>query len=56
MKGRKPIYQPETLKIGQKMDLKRATKKFGHQYARQFNKRFPDRSFKFIDGSIQRVA
>ena len=55
MKGRKPIYRPETLKIGQKINLPNSKKKFGHQYARSFNERFPKMTFKFIDGFIERT-
>lgn len=54
MKGRKPIYNPEKLKIGQKLDLGDKTI-FGHQYARAFNKRFPEKRFQFIDGFVKRV-
>ncbi len=56
MKGRKPIYNPESLEIGQKMPIPGKKKQFGHQYARSFNKRFEGMTFKFIDGFIERVA
>lgn len=39
MSGRKPLYSPETLKIGQKIELKGKRKKFGHQTAYNWNKR-----------------
>lgn len=39
MSGRKPIYTPETLKIGQKMELKGKAKKFKDQYLFAFNSR-----------------
>ena len=55
MSGRKPLYNPETLKKGQKLALGDKVT-FGHQYARAFNKRFPAKKFKFIDGFIKRVA
>jgi hypothetical protein len=54
MSGRKPIYRPELLKKGQIMDLG-VNSIFGHQYARTFNRRLPNRKFKFIDGVIKRV-
>lgn len=56
MKGRKPIYQPENLKIGEKMAIKAKNRKFGHQYANAFNKRHKPMEFKFIDEFIERVA
>lgn len=55
MSGRKPIYRPELLKKGQILDLGDNTK-FGHQYARSFNKRFSKKKFKFIDGFIKRIV
>jgi len=55
MSGRKPIHRPEILKKGQKLDLGDKTI-FGHQYARAFNKRFPDKLFKFEGGFIKRIA
>lgn len=54
MKGRKPLHNPEKLKIGQKLDLGDKTL-FGHQYARAFNKRLPDKKFKFVEGFIKRI-
>jgi hypothetical protein len=56
MQGRKPLYRPETLKIGQKLSLPVKKRSFGHQYARSFNRRFPPMQFKFIDGLIERIA
>lgn len=56
MIGRKPIYEPEKLEIGQKLTLRRGKEKFGHQYATNFNNRFKGRKFKFIDGFIERVS
>lgn len=56
MLGRKPIYKPETLKIGQKLAIPGKRKLYGHQYARGFNKRFPGMTFKFIDGFIERIS
>ncbi len=55
MAGRKPIYQPETLKIGEKLAIKAKHRKFGHQYAHAFNNRFPEMEFKFIEDVIERV-
>lgn len=40
MSGRKPLFSPETLKIGQKIELKGKRKKFGHQTAYNWNERF----------------
>jgi hypothetical protein len=39
MSGRKPIYQPENLEIGGKMQLLGKALKFKDQYLYQFNKR-----------------
>lgn len=55
MAGRKPIYTPERLKIGEKMAIK-GKKRFGHQYASNFNKRHSPMKFKFEEGEIVRVA
>ena len=52
--GRKPIFAPEKLRIGQTLDLGDKAK-FGHQYARVFSKRNPEKVFKFIDGLIKRI-
>ena len=54
MRGRKPIHNPEKLRIGQKLDLGNKSA-FGHQYARAFNKRFPDKKFQFVEGVIKRI-
>lgn len=37
--GRKSIHKPETLKIGEKMELKGKAKRFSWQYLNNFNKR-----------------
>lgn len=56
MRGRKPLFKPETLKRGEKLDLKDMSI-YGHQYAFSFNKRLKSEQmkFKFIDGFIVRV-
>jgi len=52
MAGRKPIYNPETLEIGQIMEIKGNKKKFGHQIAYSFNGRLEGRKFKsYSEGS-----
>ncbi len=54
MIGRKPIFHPETLEIGGKIQLLGKRKKFGHQTAYSFNGRFPDMEFKCVteDGKV----
>lgn len=37
--GRKPIYRPETLKIGGRIRLRGKNKEFGHQYAYSFREK-----------------
>lgn len=39
MSGRKPLDSPETLRIGQRIELKGKRRKFGHQTAYSWNKR-----------------
>lgn len=57
MLGRKPLYKPETLEIGEKLTLPRAKRKFGYQYARNFSKRSGTMKFKFVEGAfIERVV
>lgn len=60
MKGRKPIFRPECLKVGEKIRLNRKNKDFAHQYAYMFRKRLPDMNFKkVVDGKeifIERVS
>jgi len=56
MSGRKSEYNPETLEIGQKMDIKAKNRKFGHQYAYGFSKRLTPKRFKFVEDQIERVA
>lgn len=56
MKGRKPLYKPESLKIGQKLALPKKKRLYGHQYASNFSKRFEPMQFKFIEDFIERVA
>lgn len=48
MKGRKPIYKPETLEIGQRIQLKGSNKEFAYQYAYQFRSKLPGRIFKKV--------
>jgi Tfp pilus assembly protein PilF len=48
MKGRKPIYQAESLEIGQKIRLKGNSKEFANQYAYQFRRKFPGKVFKKV--------
>jgi hypothetical protein len=55
-RGRKPKYQPDLLEKGDKIKLKRNVLAFGHQYANAFNKRFPEKEFKFIEGHIERIV
>ena len=55
MAGRKPIYRPETLEIGQKMALPKKIVRFGYQYVHTFNQRNPGKKFKFDGESIQRI-
>lgn len=38
--GRKPIYQVDSLEIGEKIEIKGKNRKFGHQMAYSFNKRY----------------
>jgi len=60
MKGRKPLYTPETLKIGQRIQLKGLSKAFAYQYAAKFRKKFEGRDFKRVAEKgkifIERVA
>lgn len=53
--GRRPLYNPDEIKIGGTLSLPRSKKKFGHQYARNFNNRLPGKQFKFVDGFIKRI-
>jgi len=46
MAGRKPIYDTESLEIGQKLRLSDGVKLFRYQYIRTFNKRARDKKFK----------
>lgn len=58
MKGRKPLYTPETLEIGEKMELSGKAKKFKDQYLYQFNKRGANKYKSFEDGKkvfIERI-
>jgi hypothetical protein len=55
MAGRKPIYRPETLEIGQKIALKGKNIKFAHQYIYAFRGRCPDMDFKFNGKEIERI-
>jgi len=58
MAGRKAIYQPELLEVGDRIELKGSKKPFGHQYAYNWAKKVrrtaPDRDFKCItiDGKV----
>jgi hypothetical protein len=60
MKGRKPIYQPEGLEIGEKIQLKGNSKGFANQYAYQFRRKHPGKIFKKITENgkiyIERIA
>lgn len=59
MAGRKRQYQPETLKIGEKMQLLGRAKKFKDQYLYQFNKRGDEKFKTMIEGSkvfIERIS
>lgn len=48
-KGRKAIYRPEELEIGEKMQLKGSAKYFGNQYAAQFRKKNKPKDFKKVE-------
>lgn len=48
MRGRKPIYAPETLEIGQKIELRGKNKDFAHQYAYQFRRKNEPKIFKKV--------
>lgn len=58
--GRKPIYDLESLNLGDSIELKGKAKKFSWQYLRNFNARNDDRQFKHVrEGNkvfIKRVA
>jgi len=60
MSGRKPIYDTESLEIGQKLKLPKRLKKFKDQYLYNFRKRNKEKSFEIIEeGSklfIERTA
>lgn len=60
VKGRKPIYKPESLEIGEKMQLKGAAVGFGNQYAAMFRKRNNGKDFKRVEDKgkvfIERIA
>lgn len=45
--GRKKIFQPENLEVGQRLELKGSLKAYVHQYAYQFNKRLASSGMKF---------
>jgi hypothetical protein len=44
--GRKPIYHPETLKIGEKIALEDRVKDFADQYVYQFRDKNKGKEFK----------
>jgi len=48
--GRKPLYNPENLEIGGRIELKGAKKKFRHQYIYNWEKRINE---KRIDLEVQ---
>jgi hypothetical protein len=58
--GRKRIYNPETLEVGESLQLKRNVREFADQYASRFRKDYPGRGFKVErDGNrvlIKRIA
>jgi len=45
--GRKPLYNPEALELGQKMEMKGKAKKFVHQYLSAFNKRNSNKKYRY---------
>lgn len=50
--GRKAIYKPEELEIGEKLELKGKMKRFSWQYLNNFNKK-GDAKFKHVkEGKI----
>jgi len=53
--GRRPLYDPDVMKIGDTLTLPKSKKKFGHQYAKNFNDRLPGKKFKFVNGLIERI-
>ena len=58
MQGRKRIYTPETLKIGEKMQLLGKAKKFKDQYLYTFNARGEEKYKSIIEGAkvfIERI-
>lgn len=48
-KGRKPIYRPENLEIGEKMQLKGPAKDFANQYAARFRRDNKGKNFKRVE-------
>ena len=58
--GRKPIYRPETLEIGEKLQLKGPARGFENQYAASWRNKHPGKIFKRVVEKkkvyIQRVA
>lgn len=51
MAGRKKLYEPEKLKVGQRIQLKGERKKFANQYAHNWAKRI--NKDKIFDWSFQ---
>jgi hypothetical protein len=53
MKGRKPIYKPEDLEIGEKLPILGSKRRFAHQYAYNFNRRLKDRKFRAVNDGVK---
>ena len=59
MAGRKPIYDTESLEIGQKMRLSKEIELYRYQYVRTFNKRSNKRFVLKTEGKkvfVERIA
>jgi len=59
MAGRKPIYDTESLEIGQKLRLSKEIELYRYQYVRTFNKRSEKRFVLKTEGKkvfVERIA
>lgn len=60
MKGRKPIYDTESLEIGQKLRLPKKIEKFKDQYLYSFRERNKEKDFKIVEEEkklfVERIA
>lgn len=48
MKGRKPLYNPDTLKVGEKIALNDNNKEFAYQYAYAFRRKCKGKRFEKV--------